>query len=265
MNNLKIAVNAALKAGKAILDVYQNDFDVEVKADQSPLTEADKKSNKVIVDDLSTTDIPIISEEIKNMDYQERQNWQLCWMVDPLDGTKEFVKKNGEFTVNIALINNGLPILGVVYWPVADKLYFATEELGSFVAKVKPTETVEEINNLVAHSEVLTQAKQPEVFSIVASRSHLSEETLAFVDDCKKRYGKVNLVSKGSSLKLCMVAEGAAHVYPRLAPTMEWDTAAAHAVAKFSGCQVYDYTTKQELNYNKENLLNPYFVVLGKA
>lgn len=262
MQNLMLAIEAAIKAGERILTVYERDFSVETKADQSPLTEADQQSNDVILAYLKDTGIPVISEEIKNMDYAQRAQWRQCWMVDPLDGTKEFVKRNGEFTVNIALIDNEKPVLGVVYVPVQRKLFFAAENLGSFVYTFMNNEALPDWASLSQRAKKLGNLALPDVYTIVASRSHLSAETEVFINNCKDKYHEIALVSMGSSLKLCLVAEGKAHVYPRLAPTMEWDTAAAHAVAKFAGCAVLDFHSREELRYNKENLLNPHFIVL---
>ncbi|WP_310993564.1 3'(2'),5'-bisphosphate nucleotidase CysQ [Aequorivita marina] len=261
MNNLKIALQAGLLAGKKIMEIYRQDFQVELKADQSPLTKADQEANQVILDSLKPTGIPVISEEIKNMPYEERATWNSCWIVDPLDGTKEFVKKNGEFTVNIALIENGVPVLGVVFWPVNHKLYFASDDIGSFSITLKDDPLHTDIDTLIGQATKLETQTKTKPYTVVASRSHLSEETEEFIEKCRTEYGDVELVSRGSSLKLCMVAEGSAHVYPRLAPTMEWDTAAAHAVAKYAGCKVLHFETRKELKYNKENLLNPYFIV----
>ncbi|HLS29252.1 MAG TPA: 3'(2'),5'-bisphosphate nucleotidase CysQ [Flavobacteriaceae bacterium] len=261
MYNLKTAIHAALLGGQKIMEIYQQDFEVEFKSDESPLTKADQEANQVILNILEPTEIPIISEEIKNMPYKERAKWDLCWMVDPLDGTKEFVKKNGEFTVNIALIKDGLPILGVVYWPVNNKLYFASAEQGSYMTLVEQGELPTDIEELINQGEPLPNQPQPKAYTIVASRSHPSPETDNFINECRSKHGEVDLVSRGSSLKLCMVAEGSAQVYPRLAPTMEWDTAAAHAVAKYAGCQVLNFENRKELQYNKEDLLNPYFIV----
>lgn len=261
MDNLNIAIQAAYQAGIEILKVYEKDFEVEIKGDNSPLTEADRNGNAEIIKFLDTTGIPVISEEIKAMDYAERKNWSKCWIVDPLDGTKEFIKKNGEFTVNIALVENGVPVLGVVYVPVSRKLYFADKEIGSFSVVLSENPNSLDWQELKNHAEELKGAKTPDIFTIVASRSHLSPETEEFINRCKEEHGEIETVSKGSSIKLCLVAEGKANVYPRIAPTMEWDTAAAHAVAKYAGCQVLDFNTREELNYNKENLLNPYFIV----
>lgn len=257
--NYKTAIKASIEAGEAIMKIYEKDFTVDYKSDESPLTVADSEANGVIVDFLSKTNIPIISEEIKQLPYEQRKDWKKCWMVDPLDGTKEFIKKNGEFTVNIALVENGLPVFGVVYLPVMKILYFGAEGMGSFRYDLNEAEV--DFDNLAEASSKLPAAQRPEKFTIVASRSHMSPETESFINECKDKYGEVEMVSKGSSIKLCLVAEGAAHVYPRVAPTMEWDTAAAHAVAKFAGCSVTDFYNKTELVYNKENLLNPYFLV----
>lgn len=264
MDYLEMAIQAAILAGEKILEVYTRDFEVISKSDQSPLTEADIQSNEVILSTLKPTGIPVISEEIKCMDYDQRSNWEMCWMVDPLDGTKEFVKRNGEFTVNIALINKGMPVLGVVYLPVLRKLYFTSDKIGSHVILLHENELLPDMVSLQKRAKHLSHQVFPDIYTIVASRSHSSPATEAFVDNCKSKHNEIALVSHGSSLKLCMVAEGKAHVYPRLGPTMEWDTAAAHAIAKFAGCKVLDFYTKKELRYNKEDLLNPYFIVLRK-
>jgi 3'(2'), 5'-bisphosphate nucleotidase len=257
---LHVSVTAAIEAGKKILEVYENEFEVETKTDNSPLTEADKRSHTTIKKIISSSDIPILSEEGKQLSYEERRNWNRFWLVDPLDGTKEFIKRNGEFTVNIALIENGSPIAGVVHVPVTGKTYYGSQETGSygFTFNEKENKSIEAYMN---GAEKLPDALPPEIYTVVASRSHNTPETEAFIDERRKQYGEVNCVSSGSSIKLCLVAEGKANVYPRLAPTMEWDTAAGHAVAKFAGCRVYDYKTGSELQYNKENLLNPWFVV----
>ncbi len=261
MNDLlKISIEAALAAGKEILQVYEHEFEVETKEDKSPLTEADKRSHNKIKEMLSPLSIDMLSEEGKQLAYDDRKQWKKFWLIDPLDGTKEFIKRNGEFTVNIALIEDGVPVAGVVYVPVTGKMFYGSKENGSyaFTYNEKENKTVEAY---MQSAEKLPDAAPPKMFTIVASRSHNTPETEAFIDEKRKQYGEVNCVSSGSSIKLCLVAEGKANVYPRLAPTMEWDTAAGHAVAKFAGCNVYDYKTCKELQYNKENLLNPWFVV----
>lgn len=257
-NLVTLAINAAIEAGKKILEVYELDFAVETKSDNSPLTEADKKSHNAIKNALQQAGIPILSEEGKQLPYEERKGWDTFWLVDPLDGTKEFIKKNGEFTVNIALIKNGAPVMGVVYVPVTGMLYFGSAESGSASFNINNNSSIDE---LIAGAAKLPSVNAPEKYTIVASRSHSTAETEDFIEEKKKTHGDVNLISAGSSLKLCLVAEGNAQVYPRLAPTMEWDTAAGDAVARFAGCRVYNYQTKNDLQYNKENLLNPWFVV----
>lgn len=263
---LETAVKAALAAGREILDVYSKPVNVEYKDDKSPLTEADKRSHGAIVNILVSTGLPLLSEEGKQMEFSERNNWKIFWLIDPLDGTKEFIKRNGEFTVNIALIKNNYPVMGIIYVPVLNELYFASEEIGSY--KCENTnfdqaflETADFVNNLVARSQRLSDVKRPEKYKVVASRSHMSPETEQMINDLKQKHGEIDLVSKGSSLKLCLVAEGKAHLYPRLAPTMEWDTAAGQAIAELAGCTVINYENKARMNYNKENLLNPWFVV----
>jgi 3'(2'), 5'-bisphosphate nucleotidase len=223
--NLKTAITAALEAGKVILDIYHSDdFEVELKGDNSPLTKADTASHNVIMSYLSNTDIPVLSEEGKSIPYTDRKDWNQLWIVDPIDGTKEFIKRNGEFTVNIALIENQKTTLGVIYVPVLGDLYFSTSEMGAF--KVSIDSRNYDINNMLGEVEKLPLERDDKTFTIVASRSHMSPETENYVSKMRQKHGAVNLISKGSSLKLCMVAEGKADCYPRFAPTMEWDTAA---------------------------------------
>ena len=252
--NIEDIVALAKKAGDAIMDIYQKDFEVEFKADQSPLTEADTAAHKIIEQGLKELDqknnrlIPLMSEEGKNIPYQNRKDWDYFWMVDPVDGTKEFIKKNGEFTVNIALINQGMPVLGVVYAPALGQMYWAKQGEGAFKD---------------GQALPLKRAEQRDSYKVVASRSHLSDETKQFIDEIKTEKVK-ELVSIGSSLKLCLVAEGEADIYPRLGPTMEWDTAAAHAVVLCAGMKVCEFNKgeiSKPLVYNKQNLLNPFFIV----
>ncbi len=268
---IKILQQIAQTAGKAIVEVYNNQpFQVESKSDGSPLTIADKAANDVIVKGLRENfpNIPILSEEGKSIAYHERKHWDKFFLVDPLDGTKEFIKRNGEFTVNIALIENGSPIAGVVYAPVLEMMYACSHGEGLEVRKLGGL--VEETNELGQEHKHHNQKLEPITptpqhpntpFKIVASRSHVSDETEEFIEKMREKHGDVELVSMGSSLKICLVAEGKADVYPRLGPTMEWDTAAAHAIALAAGCEVLEFDSNKPLIYNKENLLNPWFVV----
>lgn len=246
----EVAKKAAIEAGKEILEIYHSDnFDVQTKGDNSPLTRADRKAHEVIAGILSGTEIPVLSEEGKDIPYEKRKNWEYFWMVDPLDGTKEFVKRNGEFTVNIALIHENRPVMGVVFAPVLDKLYYATEGSGAFL------EYKEEKRKL----EVNKFSRKDQELNVVASRSHLNEDTEKFLAGLSSP----NIVSMGSSLKFLVVAEGGAELYPRYAPTMEWDTAAAQVVVEQAGGTVTQEGTTEAVSYNKENLLNPYFLCKG--
>lgn len=255
----RILIEASLKAGEEIMKVYAREFDVETKEDKSPLTEADRNSHLAIMAYLKDTGIPILSEEGKEMSYAERKDWSTFWLVDPLDGTKEFIKKNGEFTVNIALIENGLPTYGIIYAPVLKKLFVGNVGVEAWVAEeVEPTTSIDQI--LSAKTSI--PVSKPEVpYIVVASRSHFSPETQTFVDELKAEKGEIDFASMGSSLKICLVAEGLADIYPRFGPTMEWDTGAGHAIAKAAGKMVTDHVTGEEMRYNKENLLNNWFIV----
>lgn len=240
-------------AGTAILDIYSNeaDFNIELKADDSPLTKADRAANTLICAGLEQLPqvFPIVSEENKTIPYEERKDYEYYWLVDPLDGTKEFIKRNGEFTVNIALVHDQQPIFGVVYAPVLDEVYWAVKGQGAWMEKAGKVEKL----------EAETFSLSDPGLKVVCSRSHLDERTQAFID----KLNQPERVSQGSSLKFLLMARGEANVYPRLAPTMEWDTAAAQIVLEEAGGKVIDEETKLPLRYNKENLLNPFFVAYG--
>jgi 3'(2'), 5'-bisphosphate nucleotidase len=243
-------VKIAKEAGKVIMQIYNQNFDVEYKKDNSPLTLADKRANDIIEQGLNnlTLNFPILSEEGRSIFYQERKNWEYLWLVDPLDGTKEFIKKNDEFTVNIALIHKDTPVLGVVFAPALNACYWAKQGDGAF----KDGQRLP-----------LKIADQRTAYKIVASRSHMSDNTQLFIDSIVTNKKK-ELISIGSSLKICLVAEGEADIYPRLGLTMEWDTGAAHAIVNESGKSLVKYTqsgAKSKLTYNKRNLLNGYFIV----
>lgn len=243
----------ARKAGDAIMAIYQDEerFDVEQKSDDSPLTAADKAANSIICDALDQLSLkyPIISEENKAIDYAERKNFDRVWLIDPLDGTKEFIKRNGEFTVNIALLEKGSVIMGVVYAPALDEMYWGLKGEGAYLVGSNGEE------QLSAHSFKSTDSG----LRVVCSRSHLNEETQAFLDNLDAPVK----VAKGSSLKFLILANGDADYYPRLAPTMEWDTGAAQIILEEAGGQVLRADDAKALDYNKENLLNPYFIASG--
>ena len=258
-DNLIISIKAALEAGKEILEIYQtSDFEVEMKSDNSPLTIADKKAHTIISGHLEKTGIPILSEEGRNIPYEERKKWEYLWIVDPLDGTKEFIKRNGEFTVNIALVKDKSPILGVVYAPLRKLVYFSDHGLGAFrLAHIEPFDE----NNFMDYSIQLPHIKSRKRYTVVGSRSHMNDETTAFIKKLKAKHGKIEIISSGSALKLCQVAEGSADIYPRFAPTMEWDTAAGQAVVEAAGGRVTKTDGIDSLIYNKADLLNPFFIV----
>lgn len=258
------AARATYLAGLEIMQVYESDdFQVSVKADESPLTLADRKAHNKIMRILRDTQIPVLSEEGSDMEYENRKNRMLFWLVDPLDGTKEFIKKNDEFTVNIALVENDRPVAGFVYVPVQRLMYFGDMQNGAFKKQdVSEDDFAEDKNyeSLIFSARKLPLVQDNRPYTAVASRSHLSPETKDFLDKLEKKHGKVDIISKGSSLKICMVAEGRADIYPRFGPTMEWDTGAGHAVAAASGATVTQIDGTPLL-YNKENLLNPYFII----
>jgi 3'(2'), 5'-bisphosphate nucleotidase len=259
---LAIAIKASLEAGKEILKVYNSDFSFENKEDNSPLTLADKNAHNTIAKYLSETPFPILSEEGKHAPYNERANWKTLWIVDPLDGTKEFIKRNDEFTVNIALVENGIPVMGVIYIPVSKTLYFASKEIGAFkIVDICSNSGIETLDDFIKKVISLPIKNTDRPYTVAVSRSHLSNETKEYLEELKNKYGKVETISKGSSLKFCIIAEGLADEYPRNAPTMEWDTAAGHAILNSVGFGIYKIDSNEELDYNKENLLNPFFWV----
>ena len=260
-DQLSLAIKAAYQGGLEILEVYNSDFTVEHKDDKSPLTLADKRAHLKIVEYLETTEIPILSEEGRSIPFDERSSWRRFWMVDPLDGTKEFVKRNGEFTVNIALIEDGQAVGGVIYVPVKNELYVGLAGVGAFKLENYSADSPSDFDAVAAVGKALPEPNKSRPYTAVGSRSHKSPETEAFFDELKKTHGEIEVVSMGSSLKICLVAEGVADVYPRFAPTMEWDTAAGHAIARGAGKEIIDHTTGKPMMYNKENLLNNWFIV----
>jgi 3'(2'), 5'-bisphosphate nucleotidase len=255
---LDTAIRAALEAGRVIMKIYKEaDHGILEKEDRTPLTKADLAAHSLINEHLQPTEIPVLSEEGRHIPFSERSKWDTLWLVDPIDGTKEFIKRNGEFTVNIALIHNNEPLLGVIFAPVLNMLYVGSKMHGSFRLNVEAPDIT--WKNVMEFGQKLPLPKAHQTYRVVASRSHLSQETKEFIYALETGDQEIELISKGSSLKLCLIAEGSADCYPRVAPTMEWDTAAGHAVCIGAGKSVKQFSKEEELVYNKENLLNPWF------
>lgn len=271
MHLIDAAIAAAFAAGKEILAVYGTDFSAEQKEDRSPLTEADRRAHTAIERVLSGTGLPVLSEEGRALAAEERQPWDRFWLVDPLDGTREFIKRNGEFTINIALmerddrpsssLGTAAPVGAVLYVPVTDLLYFSWSGGGAYRLAEAGTRGTTSTLKLAALARRLPLPMSRDTFTIVASRSHSSPDTDTFIKRMQEKHGRVALVNMGSALKICLVAEGAADVYPRYAPTMEWDTAAGHAIAIEAGRQLIDVTTNEPMRYNKASLVNNWFIV----
>lgn len=255
-------LDISLKAGRRILDVYDKDYSVETKSDGSLLTEADRRSHQVIVEQLRNgyEGVPILSEEGSEIPYAVRENWSIFFLVDPLDGTKEFINKNGEFTVNIALVEDGYPVMGVIYAPVLDVFYFGQPRLGAFKLEAASLADPFDDEALIEQSIKLPIADAGDIINVIASRSHMSEETKMFIEELRNSHA-VDEISAGSSLKFCLVAEGKADYYPRYAPTMEWDTAAGQAIVEAAGGRMLRYEDNERFYYNRENLKNGWFLV----
>jgi 3'(2'), 5'-bisphosphate nucleotidase len=254
--NLKLAIEASLQAGKKIIEIYNSDdFNLEYKLDDSPLTIADTASNKIIENILEASNIPILSEEGNILDFNNRKNLKQLWIVDPLDGTKEFIKKNDEFTVNIALIENSKPVIGVIYAPALNVLYFSERKLGSYKTLIT---ALDEFDNSKAFRLPLVENSNE--YKVLTSRSHLDDNTLDYIDNLKVNNLKAVSVPMGSSLKFCLLAEGLADCYPRFSPCMEWDTAAGQIISEEAGFKVVDLKTMKPIIYNRENLINNYFI-----
>lgn len=248
-------IKIAEKAGAGIINIYENRIgtEIEYKSDQSPLTLADRRANDIISEELEKLPVqfPVISEENENVGYVIRKNFDYYWLVDPLDGTKEFINRNGEFTVNIALIHLGMPVLGVVYAPFFKEMFWAVRGAGTYLIKNGQSEKL----------KALTFSFKDAALKIICSRSHLNSKTREFID----QFDQPELVSKGSSLKFTAIAKGEAHLYPRFAPTMEWDTAAGQIVLEEAGGKVLNAETNMPLQYNKRELLNPNFIACGNV
>jgi 3'(2'), 5'-bisphosphate nucleotidase len=261
---LLLTVHAAFEAGLAIMEVYRKKiFKTELKKDLSPVTEADYAAHRIIAGRLEPTAFPILSEEGKEVPYQIRKQWKKFWLVDPLDGTKEFIRRNDEFTVNIALIFEQAPVMGVIYAPCRDILYFASDQTGAYriIEYSRKDREIQSGEDLMRQAEKLPLKIPRQAYTSIASRSHRNEQTDLFIRRLQKEHPGLKLVSTGSSLKFCLMAEGKADIYPRFGPTMEWDTAAGHAIARAAGCSVKLHEREQSLQYNKEVLTNPGFIV----
>lgn len=255
-----IAIRAALLAGEKIMEVYTSgDFETEQKADFTPITIADRKAHQTIAHLLESTPLPLLSEEGIHLPYALRKHWTSFWLVDPLDGTKEFIKRNGEFTVNIALIENGSPVAGIIYTPVIGELHVGIVGLGAWKT-IRPTSDYT-LELLMQKGLRLPLEPAERSFTVAVSRSHLSQPTTDYIEGLKAQHPGLQMIRIGSSLKFCLIAEGAADCYPRFGPIMEWDTAAGHALVKAVGKNVYSMDQKKEIVYNKENLRNPSFIV----
>jgi len=267
---LGLALRAAGRAGREILGVYSGPFAVDSKQDQTPITEADRRAHQAIAEELRAgSPYPLLSEEGPQTPYAERRRWRRFWLVDPLDGTKEFVKRNGEFTVNIALIQRGRPVLGVVYAPASGLLYFAARGVGA--RKAEGLSPGPELERATRSARELP--RRPSTFpgripsrprkarlTVMASRSHTSPQWLSYLEQLRQVYAEVEVLSLGSALKSCLVAEGRADLYLRFGRTMEWDTAAAQAVLEAVGRHMRAYPARRTLRYNKESLANPAFL-----
>ncbi len=255
-NLLDIAISAAIRAGEEILHIYQSgDFSIEIKDDNSPVTKADKLSSKVIVAELAKTNIPVLSEEEKEIDFETRKHWSELWIVDPLDGTKEFIKKNGEFAINIGLVKNKKPFLGVIYIPVSGEIFYGSKETGSF--KCSKNEYL--AKGIKSDYKQLPYHKNTNEYVVTGSRSHSSEETQNFFEKLKKKHTNSNFKKIGSSVKFCRLAEGKVDIYPRFQYCMEWDTAAGHAILLGAGKDMRKIDGS-EVVYNKKDLLSPFFI-----
>lgn len=254
------AIQAAIVAGKKINEVYStSDFNVQLKADQTPVTVADQLAHESIIQHLAITGLPVMSEEGIHLAYNERKNWELFWLVDPLDGTKEFIKRNDEFTVNIALIKENKPIFGVIYAPVSEELYAGIPGIGAYKIS-NPNEACTFCEMQQSGTKLPLKAVS-EKLVVAVSRSHMNQETASYIDQIASASSEIEIQQKGSSLKICMVAEGTASVYPKYGKTMEWDTAAGHAIVLAAGKNIICPDTNKELMYNKEDLRNPNFIV----
>lgn len=262
---LQNAIHASLLAGVEIMQYYiSEDFDVDTKTNNTPVTQADIAASNVILKTLAHTNIPVICEETEETPYEIRKTWSQVWIVDPLDGTKDFIAKNDEFTVNIALIQDHAPVIGVIYVPVTDTLYYSIVGVGAYMLSEASTRvsgyTFEELEK---HALTLPLHTERNEFCIVASRSHYCNQTAQYIEEQKTLHPNLSLISIGSSLKFCLIASGRAHVYPRFNNISEWDTAAGDALVRAAGFHSYIANTTEYLTYNKEDVMQPHFIIRG--
>jgi 3'(2'), 5'-bisphosphate nucleotidase len=253
------ALLAAKEASEEIVEIYGGQFQTEIKSDGSPVTEADLASSKIIDFHLAKTGFPVVSEENEHTSFEERKHWDTNWCVDPLDGTREFVKRNGEFAVNIALIRKGKPIFGVIAHPMEQRLLFGGAEFGVFESAFEHLDVKENWVN------VEPQPAKNGVVTVTCSRAYHNGPVLQYLNDLKSQFNQIEFIKKGSSLKFFDLAHGRAHTYPRFAPTMEWDIASGQAILEALGGKVLHATSGEPLVYNKENLFNPYFLAHTSA
>ncbi|MBI4648155.1 MAG: 3'(2'),5'-bisphosphate nucleotidase CysQ [Bacteroidia bacterium] len=257
------AINTALEAGKVILDIYYNRtaYEIEYKHDKTPVTIADRKSHEIILKALLKTGLPVLSEEGKKITYNIRKKWKKFWLIDPLDGTKEFIKRNGEFTINIAVIENNVPVTGIIYAPVKKSLYFSDMTLGAFKSEiVEPSDEITSEQLLINSIKLPMQIKK-RPFTVAASLSHINSETEKFINNLRQQIRDLEIIQIGSALKFCVIAEGNADIYPRFGPTMEWDCGAGHAIVTAAGGTLTQTDGITPLIYNKEILINDGFIV----
>lgn len=246
----KTILRAMEEASHAIMEIYDNGIETEIKEDGSPVTQADLASSKILRKHLTTLGLPILGEEVKGAPFDERKNWDFFWCIDPLDGTKEFIKKNGEFAINIALIHQNKAVFGAICSPLTKEVILGGEDFGVFTTLLDGEYQL----------QTITQQKRNKAITLIISRSHFTGFVQDFVDDLEIKYDKVGYLGKGSALKFFDLALGTADIYARFAPTMEWDIAAGHAILRQLGGEIFQYENKQPLQYNKEDLTNPHFV-----
>lgn len=262
---LSIAFGAGCEASEAIMKVYRTPFGYDDKADGSPITIADRRSNDIITEALEKTGLAVISEETRNAGYEERRHWEYYWLVDPLDGTKEFIGRNGEFCINIALMHHNEPLLGLIVAPTSDMAWWGVAGQRAFRINALPLSGEIDADLVLQHSTPLPRKPAENTIAVAVSRSHLEPQTLDLIDQMKKKKGEVILKEKGSALKFCDLIEGRSDLYARYSPTWEWDTAAGHALLLAHGGVLFHISKHIPLQYNKPELTNPGFIAFARA